>query len=82
MLKRILLLDKIIKFVIGGCIDNVLQCLRLIDCLHHQVDIIEDFSHILVLALGWIEVGAESINKGEVTQVGYIHHSCINVMTF
>ena len=32
---RILLLDEITKLILRECINNVLQCLRLIDCLHH-----------------------------------------------
>jgi hypothetical protein len=71
MPKHNLLLGEITELVLGGYINNVLQCLRLIDRLHHRADINKYFSCILVLALGWIKVDAESIDEGEVKQVGY-----------
>ena len=78
MPKCILLLHEILEFIFGKCIDNVFQCLQLIDHLHHRAGISEDFSCIFVLTLGWIEVGAENIDEGEVTQVGYtpLAHKC------
>lgn len=71
MPKHNLLLGEITKLVLGGYINNVLQCLRLIDRLHHRADINKGFSCILVLALGWIKVDAGSIDEGEVTLVRY-----------
>lgn len=68
---RVLLLDKITTLILCGYIDKVFDYLQLIDHLHLQADINKDFLHILVFAFGWMEVGAENIDEGEETQVGY-----------